>query len=386
MDSTRGARILIAEDEAEQRELLELVLVQAGYRVAAAPDGAVALRLIEQERFDVVVSDIKMPGLDGIQLLHAIRKRDLDLPVILLTGDPDLASAARAVNEGALRYLTKPTGPSLILREVDNAVRLHGMARLKRDALQHLGYADKLLGDKASLTTAFARAIEAVWLAYQPIFRADGSRYGYEALVRCDVDPLRAPPALIDAAERLDRMIELGRLLRARIASLIASRPDLCPIFVNLHPSELDDEQLYHPAGAFARHAGSVVLEITERASIDDISEVRSRVRRLKDLGFRVAVDDLGAGYAGLSTFAALEPDVVKLDMSLVRSVDAEPIRKRLVRSMIEVCRESGILVVAEGIETEAERDTLVELKCDLLQGFLLGRPGKVEALAGQPA
>jgi len=379
-----NARILIADDEPEQLELLELILAEAGYSVAAAPDGAAALALLGRERFDVVVSDIRMPGLDGIQLLHAIRSTDLDLPVLLLTGDPDLSSAARAVNEGALRYLTKPVGPSLILREVGNAVRLHGIARLKRDSLKHLGLVDKLLGDRASLSTAFARAIDSVWLAYQPIFRRDGSRYGHEALMRGEEEPLRSPPAMIDAAERLDRMIELGRILRGQVAELIASRPELCPIFVNLHPVELDDEQLYHPA-AFARHAESVVLEITERASMEDISNVRSRVRRLKDLGFRIAVDDLGAGYAGLSTFAALEPDVVKLDMSLVRSVDAEPIRRRLIRSMVSVCQESGILVVAEGIETEAERATLVELGCDLLQGFLLGRPRKVEATAVRP-
>jgi EAL domain-containing protein (putative c-di-GMP-specific phosphodiesterase class I) len=105
-------------------------------------------------------------------------------------------------------------------------------------------------------------------------------------------------------------------------------------------------------------------------------------VRSLRALGFRIAIDDLGAGYAGLTSFAILEPEVVKLDMSLVRGVNDEPIKRRLVSSMVTLCKELGILVVAEGIETEAERETLASVGCDLLQGFLLGRPAPLTEAA----
>ena len=94
-------------------------------------------------------------------------------------------------------------------------------------------------------------------------------------------------------------------------------------------------------------------------------------------MGFRIAIDDLGAGYAGLTSFATLEPEFVKLDMSLVRDVDKNPTKKKLVRSMTSLCRDLGMLVVAEGVETLAERDVLVEAGCDLLQGYLLAKPGK---------
>ena len=89
-----------------------------------------------------------------------------------------------------------------------------------------------------------------------------------------------------------------------------------------------------------------------------------------------VAVDDLGAGYAGLASFAQLEPEIVKLDISLVRGVHSSLVKRRLVSSMVTLCQELGSLVVAEGIETEAERDVLVDLGCDLLQGFRFARPG----------
>ncbi len=102
---------------------------------------------------------------------------------------------------------------------------------------------------------------------------------------------------------------------------------------------------------------------------------MRARVRALRSLGYRIAVDDLGAGYAGLSSFVALEPDVVKLDASLVRGVHAQPIKQKLLRSMAELGRDLGILTVAEGIETAEERDMVRTLGCDLLQGFFLGLP-----------
>jgi EAL domain-containing protein (putative c-di-GMP-specific phosphodiesterase class I) len=99
-------------------------------------------------------------------------------------------------------------------------------------------------------------------------------------------------------------------------------------------------------------------------------------MRRLRNLGFRIAVDDLGAGYAGLSSFSQLEPDFVKLDMSLVRGIDASSSKSSLVRSMVHVCtQELGMRVVCEGVETKAERDTLEGLGADLLQGYLFGKP-----------
>ena len=119
-----------------------------------------------------------------------------------------------------------------------------------------------------------------------------------------------------------------------------------------------------------------MVLEITERAALDRIHELQSRVTRLRALGYRIAIDDLGAGYAGLTSFAQLEPEVVKVDMSLMRGIDSSPMKQKLVRSIVALCTELGIQLVAEGIETPAERDALISLGGDLCQGYLFARPG----------
>ncbi len=100
-------------------------------------------------------------------------------------------------------------------------------------------------------------------------------------------------------------------------------------------------------------------------------------IAELRGLGFRIAIDDLGAGYAGLTSFATLEPEFVKLDMSLIRGVDKNPVKEKLVRSMTTLCKDLGMSVVAEGIETIEEREALVHAGVDLLQGYLLAKPGK---------
>lgn len=120
------------------------------------------------------------------------------------------------------------------------------------------------------------------------------------------------------------------------------------------------------------------MLEITERAALVDVDEAKAKMSDLRSMGFRIALDDLGAGYAGLTTFAQLRPDVVKLDMTLVRGIDADKVRRKLVALVTEVSRDIGSVVVGEGVETVSGRDVLVELGCHLLQGYLFGKPARM--------
>ena len=151
---------------------------------------------------------------------------------------------------------------------------------------------------------------------------------------------------------------------------------DGCLFFVNLHPEELRDSALYDADSPFTRLAPRVVLEVTERMSLDHISDAQDRVARLRGMGFRLALDDLGAGYAGLTSFTQLEPEFVKLDMSLVRDVHQNSTKRKIIRSMVQLCHDMGKQIIAEGVEAIAERDSLIELGCDLLQGYLFAKPG----------
>jgi EAL domain-containing protein (putative c-di-GMP-specific phosphodiesterase class I) len=214
-------------------------------------------------------------------------------------------------------------------------------------------------------------------MAYQPIVRAsDGALFGYEALLRSREPALPNPGAVLDAAERLGRLFDLGRKVRARAADAMVHAPERARLFVNLHARDLLDERLTSPDGALSAIASRVVLEITERAPLDHMQDARARVSKLRAMGFSIAVDDLGAGYAGLTSFTTLEPEFIKLDMSLVRGVDQNPKKQTLIRSIAALCKEMSVCCVAEGIETIQERDAIIGLGCDLLQGYVLAKPG----------
>src|SRR5262249_46792233 len=154
----------------------------------------------------------------------------------------------------------------------------------------------------------------------QPIVSwADREIVAYEALVRTEEPSLARPDLLFSAAEKLDMVIPMGRAIRRAVAKAADGAPDGVSIFVNVHAGGPGGPGLYCAHAPLARIADRIVLEITERWSLDRFQDVRERIRLLRSLGYRVAVDDLGAGYAGLTSFAHLRPEIVKLDMSLIR-------------------------------------------------------------------
>jgi EAL domain-containing protein (putative c-di-GMP-specific phosphodiesterase class I)/ActR/RegA family two-component response regulator len=375
---TKGSgRVLVVDDDEAIRKFCQRGLEVAGFTVETCSDGPEAVER-SASGFDAIVSDIQMPGLDGLELLRRVRERDLDVPVILMTGDPSFATAVRAVEYGALRYFAKPFPLPELVQAVAGAVRLRGLAAAKREALELLGAEAKLVGDRAGLEATFARAIGSLWMAFQPIVSLPERRiFGYEALLRSTEPALPHPGAVLDAAERLKKIHELGRVVRARVAEAIVPAPAEVVFFVNLHAHDLLDADLISPEAPLSRCASRVVLEITERASLADVKDVRERMTKLRTLGYRLAVDDLGAGYAGLTSFANIQPEVVKIDMSLVRGIDTSPVKRKIVEKLAALSHELKILVVAEGIETTAERDALGDIGCDLLQGYLFAKPGK---------
>jgi|SRR5580658_9289896 EAL domain-containing protein (putative c-di-GMP-specific phosphodiesterase class I)/CheY-like chemotaxis protein len=371
-------RILVVDDEEALLRAIGRSLTAAGYDVATASDGMRAVDLVAQTPFDTIVSDVDMPRMNGIQFLQNIRQRDAEVPVVLMTGNPNLGTAIQAVAHGALQYLIKPVNMQDLLKVLARAVSLHRMAKLKREAFDLVSEGGLGTSDHLALEASFDRALDTLWMAYQPIVRAaNRSLFGYEALLRSEEKALPHPGAILDAAERLGRLDDLGRSVRAAVCAPLAQAPPACVLFVNLHAADLMDDALLSPKSPLSAVANRVVLEITERASLEKVTDVRPKIAELRRMGFRIAIDDLGAGYAGLTSFAMLEPEFVKLDMSLVRDVNRNHTKGTLVRSMASVCKELGMMVVAEGVETPEERDLLVTFGCDLLQGYLHAKPGR---------
>ncbi|QQR91608.1 MAG: EAL domain-containing protein [Myxococcales bacterium] len=216
---------------------------------------------------------------------------------------------------------------------------------------------------------------EELQMAYQPIVDPHTKQaIGYEALSRPSGNFKLNPQDLFQAAVETGRIWDLGRLVRKRIAQTIDFFPEDSLIFINLHPAELEDPELIAPSAPLKAYANRIVYEITERTPITHIPSFQQHLRELRKRGYRVAIDDLGAGHANFSSLALLEPDFVKIDMELVRSVHTSPRRLRLLGRLVDMANEEGIFAIAEGIETEEEANAIRELGCHYFQGFLFGR------------
>jgi len=118
-----------------------------------------------------------------------------------------------------------------------------------------------------------------------------------------------------------------------------------------------------------------LIFEVTESEKIVDAETLVRIFREYRKLGIKTAIDDFGAGYSGLNLLAEFQPDIIKLDMALVRNIDTDHVRQAIVKGIVQICKTLHIQVVAEGVETVGQRDFLGSLGCDVLQGYLYGRP-----------
>jgi EAL domain-containing protein (putative c-di-GMP-specific phosphodiesterase class I) len=371
-------RVLLVDDEESIRMVYGAMLEDAGLEVVSASNAGEALDQMRTNKWDVILSDIQMPDISGIELLKKVREVDLDVPVVLMTGGPTIDSAIEAVEYGAFRYLRKPMLGTDLQEAVTRAARYHVLTRLKRDALGMAGAAANWPSDRAALEIRFESALAKLWMAFQPIVLCRERRvHAYEALLRTDEPSLARPVELLEAAEQLDRLLDLGRTIRAAVAAAIPRLPADALVFVNLHPADLNDPHLSSERNPLLGVSHRVVFEITERASLHRVDALPRCLEKLRASGFKLAIDDLGAGYAGLTSMAQVEPEYVKLDMSLIRDMHERPTQRALVRSMVSVCQELGQKVIAEGIENGLERDALLGIGCELLQGFFFARPAR---------
>ena len=213
-----------------------------------------------------------------------------------------------------------------------------------------------------------------VYVDYHPIVVASTREiFGYEALARGTQRTLRSPEVMFDVAAEADLIWELSRLCRERALEGMSTRLEAGQLlFLNVDPHDFADPMFTEDEVADPSH---VVIEITERTAIKDYPKFRERLKAFRERGFRFAIDDAGSGYAGLGSIANLEPDFIKLDISLINAIDTNFIKQNLVQTMVRFASDHGAMVIAEGVERAEEFKTVQDLGVHLVQGFFLHRP-----------
>jgi EAL domain-containing protein (putative c-di-GMP-specific phosphodiesterase class I) len=379
MQAPAGARrVLIIDDEPAVLRVIGLLLERNGFAVASASNAREGLSLLADKGFDVVLSDIIMPELSGLDFLRELRQHDLDVPVILMTAGATLDSALDAIEFGAQQYLLKPVEPEALVQSVGRAAALGELARLKRTALAaHSGKAMPY-GDRQTLEGVLTRTFATIHAEFQPVVSIKGKRaIGYEALMRCDETLFASYSALLVAAERIGWRNALSRTLYQRIAQDCADMPEGALLFVNVHPLDAQESLLTGSGASLEPIAQSVVLDISESVAGERLDALAGAIPALRGAGFKIAIDNVGTGSSGLAVFGKLLPDFAKLDRSVVAGIDSDPVKQRAIRALYAMFASLEVPVIAQGVETAAERDALVAAGADLAQGKLFGAPSK---------
>ena len=221
----------------------------------------------------------------------------------------------------------------------------------------------------------------AVRTVFQPVVRlADGVAVAFEALSRFDPALFATPDKAFAAATACGLGTALEVLAIRSAFAHLDRLPAGARLNVNLSPAALLTGQAQ---GVLLQHAGhGIGVEVTEHVPVTDYGPLTETTRMLREHGVQVLVDDAGAGFASLSHILKLRPDLIKLDISLVRGIDEDPVRRALAQSLNLFAAETGAHLIAEGIETRPERDTLHGLGVAYGQGFLYGKPGPLPAAA----
>ncbi len=371
-------RVLIIDDEPAVLRVLGLLLERHGFAVASASNARDGLSLLGESGFDVILSDIIMPELSGLDFLKELRQHDLDVPVILMTAGATLDSALDAIEYGAQQYLLKPVEPEALVYAVGRAAALGELARMKRTALAVQAGKAIPYGDRATLEAVLTRTFATIHAEFQPIVSLKKkSVLGYEALMRCDGSLFASYSALLVAAERIGWRTALSKTLYQRIGQDCSDMPEGALLFVNIHPLDAQDALLTGSGAPLEPIAGSVVLDISETVSGEQLHGLAAALPAIRGAGFRVAIDNVGTGTSGLEIFNKLAPDFAKLDRSAYAGIEKDPNRQRTVRAIYAMFSSLEVPLIAEGVENAAERDALLAAGADLAQGNLFGAPSK---------
>ena len=394
-DATLGqSRVVIGDDNASNVAVLERLLRSAGLQhLEGFTDGRLAVDRCLESPPDLLLLDLHMPGLDGFGVLdglHAALPLGAFLPVLVLTADADAEVRQQALGAGAKDFVTKPFDPGEVVLRVRNLLETrHLYARLERRTIQLRAELDEQLARErrdAEELERRARRVDDVLaenrlsMVFQPIVSlVDGHLLGVEALARFHGEPSRPPDEWFAEAEAVGRGVELELNAAALALQQLEALPPGTYMSINASPRAAAVPGL---AALVDGYPGDrIVLELTEHTQVEDYGALLAALEGPRSQGVRIAVDDTGAGYAGLQHLLRLQPNVLKLDLALTRSIDTDPARRALAAALVSFAGEIDAVLVAEGVESVSELRTLSALGVSAAQGYHLARPGPLSAL-----
>ena len=373
MVTFNGKTVLIVDDEPSVAQLLSILLSSHGYATKTAHTGKQALEMV-LSGFDLILLDLVLPDIDGNLVCQKLKSNALtrDIPIVMISAYQNRSDKIECLYLGAEDYLIKPFEPEELLARMEGALRRHNVRSNDRIFDQH-----------QETITELRRIIdqESVNVLFQPIYYLKPMRLlGLEMLSHPQTNsPMHNPELFFKAALKYGVYYEV-EMIGWRKALKIASEnfDGRQKLFLNCDPYLVESEdfqKVKEMFSGFGVPSNDIFMEITERSAVIAADVFYQRLREYRHDGFKIAVDDMGAGYTSLESIVEIKPEAIKLDKHIVNGVSSDMYKNSIVKLFVAFCHENGIICVAEGIETREDFLTLIELGVDAGQGYYLCRP-----------
>ena len=369
--ATSKRRILVVEDEIAVQHLIKLLLETRGYEVIVAETAKESFQKAARG-IDLILLDLTLPDVEGLEVCHRFKTlpETQYIPLIILSARRNSEDKIQGFHFGADDYIAKPFEHEELFARMEAVLRReHSVDQDER--IQHF----ELLHELNRIVDQ--RLVEP---CFQPIyFLKPLQLLGLEVLCRPSTQTvLSNPEVLFKAAMQFGLYKRLEMIVWEKALKMIGRVLKNEYLFLNCNPYLIEGTET-HDFNSLFRDNGvsikNVFLEITERSAIGEFKTFYSRLKRYRDFGFKIAVDDVGAGYASLESIVETHPDVVKIDQHIIQGVHEDPFKRSIVKFIVSFCRENKILSIAEGIETKEDFNLLLELGVDAGQGYYLHRP-----------
>ena len=385
-------KILVIEDEQIIRENILKLLKAEGFDVTGAENGAQGLNAAVSNLPDVIICDVMMPELDGYGVLMALRSNPVTatLPFVFLTGKAERSEMRQGMELGADDYLTKPFTKAELVGAISSRLKKQEAVTEQYNTLRSQSCAliqdasDKLEQIKTSLCDALQR--EEFQVYYQPQVNIQtGKIMSAEALIRW-MHPekgLISPAQFIPSAEATGFIVQLGEWVLQTACRQMQVWQNAgfsgLRVAVNLSARQFHQPDLSSRIAQILAEIGlepsSLELELTESLMVEDAPSAIAALQQLKSLGVSISIDDFGTGYSSLSYLAQYPFDTLKIDRCFISNITNGCTNAAIVKAIIQMAHSLCLEVIAEGVETEAEKDFLGRYKCDTMQGYLFSPP-----------
>lgn len=384
MEQGGRIRVALVDDEATMLDALSELIGQDSSLelVGTAADAEAAQELALKTEPDLILMDVRMPG-TGQKATAEILRRLPEVKILAHSIERDRNVIVEMLGAGVVGYVAKGSTGGELLKAIHDVAAGQGVVSEEISSVvvdelamraRRQDAAERAQSDKRALIEAVLEDPSTLSVAHQPfVDLATGQIDGWEALARFAGPPHRSPSEWFEDAWEVGLGFELELLATQRsLLTLSLLRPSHL-LALNVSPAVAADPRLAQLLGGGS--LSRLVLEITEHAPVHDYEALFQALLPLRQRGLRLAVDDAGAGYAGLRHILRLSPNLIKLDMELTQGIEGDRARTALASAMIAFASEIDAEIIAEGIETEGELSALKALGVQMGQGYHLGRP-----------